>query len=97
MVEGSRSGVRDMSFVNWKSKAILVWGCLWTLGELGEEVIERRTGMETSASTGRAEGIADGDIVSLMKKIWVLIARVPLTQVNKGKRKSGICYLHMYK
>lgn len=39
MVEGSRSGVRDMSFVNWKSKAILVWGCLWTLGELGEEVI----------------------------------------------------------
>lgn len=24
--------------------------------------------METSASTGRAEGIADGDIVSLMKK-----------------------------
>lgn len=41
----------------------LAWGCLWTLGELGEEGIDRRTGIGTTASTGRACNIADGGIV----------------------------------
>lgn len=49
--------------------------------------------METSASTGRAEGIADGDMVSLKKNLGVNCKSA--SQVNKGKRKSGICYLHI--
>lgn len=62
-MEGSRSGVRDMSFCSRKGEVRLVRDYLWTLWKLGEEGIKRRTGMATSASTGTAGSIADGGMV----------------------------------
>lgn len=48
----------------------LVRGCLWTLGELEEGGIERRTGMVPSASTGGAGSITDGDMAPVKEKFF---------------------------